>query len=363
MRDDRGKYVAGRAEARYVGRDRFVGIRHDGWLLEGGVPATVSSLVVDEFGEPAAGVPVTTIIEYRKTTASRVKGAGNAYLTRYEHSWVEVARCEEPSGDEPVTCSFTPEKPGYYKLSSSIVDGRGRPHRSEIWRWGIGEGRVMWEAPPGHQLDVEPEKSGYRVGETARFLIRNPFPGAEAMFTVERIGVQKSWTKVLEGATEVVEVEVGPDHVPGFYFSVIVTSPRVEQPPGAAGDVDLGKPAFRMGYVRVPVRDPYKEIDGLGVDRGAGLPAASDGDRGSGGPPPSLGTKTLCPRWSSRWRFWTRRSSTCSRMATLLRSIRGVLHARAARRPQLQPPDPPDRHPEVRKEGRESAGGGGAGAA
>jgi uncharacterized protein YfaS (alpha-2-macroglobulin family) len=35
----------------------------------------------------------------------------------------------------------------------------------------------------------------------------------------------------------------------------------VEQPPGAAGDVDLGKPAFRMGYVRVPVRDPYKEIE------------------------------------------------------------------------------------------------------
>jgi len=261
VRDDRGKYVAGRSEARYVGRDRFVGIRHDGWLLEGGTPATVRSLVVDDLDDIATGVPVTTVIEYRETTASRVKGAGNAYLTRYDHTWVEVARCELVSRDEAVECTFTPEKPGYYKLSSSISDTVGRSHRSEIHRWGTGRGHVLWETPPGHQLAMEPEKAEYRVGETARFLIRNPFPRAEALFTVERIGVRRSWCKVLEDATEVVELEIGPDHVPGFYFSALVTSPRVEQPPGTEGDVDLGKPAFRMGYVRVPVRDPYKEIE------------------------------------------------------------------------------------------------------
>jgi uncharacterized protein YfaS (alpha-2-macroglobulin family) len=261
VRDDRGKYVAGRSDAQYVGRDRFVGIRHDGWLLEGGTPATVQSLVVDDLGALATGVTMTTIIEYRETTASRVKGAGNAYLTRYDHTWTEVARCELASRDEAVGCTFTPEKPGYYRLSSGIADTLGRSHRSEIHRWGTGRGQVLWETTPGHQLAMEPEKAEYRVGETARFLIRNPFPGAEALFTVERIGVRKSWRKVLENATEVIEFEVAPDHVPGFYFSAVVTSPRVEQPPESEGDVDLGKPAFRMGYVRVPVRDPYKEIE------------------------------------------------------------------------------------------------------
>jgi len=261
VRDDRGKYVAGRADARYVGRDRFVGIRHDGWLLEGGKAATVDSLVVDDLGRQAPGVPVTTVVEYRETTASRVKGAGNAYLTRYEHKWVEVARCEVTSGEDAVHCTFTPTAPGLYRLSSSILDTLGRSHRSEIQRWGTGVGHALWETPPGHQLAMEPEKAEYRVGDTARFLIRNPFPGAEALFTVERIGVQESWRKVLEGATEVVELQVTPDHVPGFYFSAVVTSPRVEQPPDAEEDVDLGKPAFRMGYVRVPVRDPYKEIE------------------------------------------------------------------------------------------------------
>ena len=36
-------------------------------------------------------------------------------------------------------------------------------------------------------------------------------------------------------------------------------SPRVDKPLGE-DDVDLGKPVFRMGYVRLSVRDPHKEI-------------------------------------------------------------------------------------------------------
>ena len=38
-----------------------------------------------------------------------------------------------------------------------------------------------------------------------------------------------------------------------------MTSPRVEKPRGPQGE-DLGKPTSRMGYVKVPVKDPYKEL-------------------------------------------------------------------------------------------------------
>ena len=159
-----------------------------------------------------------------------------------------------------MSCAVTPEQAGLYRFTAEITDTLGRKHASSLQRWSIGKGRFLWEEPPGHHLPVEPEKEEYRVGDTARFLIRNPFPGGQALFTIERIGVQRSWTQVLENSSELIEFEVTPDHLPGFYFSVTVTSPRVEAPLGD-GQVDLGKPAFRMGYVRVPVRDPYKEIE------------------------------------------------------------------------------------------------------
>src|SRR5690606_16981743 len=44
-------------------------------------------------------------------------------------------------------------------------------------------------------------------------------------------------------------------------LSVLVMSPRVDAPPPEVGEVDLGKPAFKLGYVSVPVRDPYKTLD------------------------------------------------------------------------------------------------------
>jgi uncharacterized protein YfaS (alpha-2-macroglobulin family) len=260
VRDDRGKYVSGSATATYSGRDRYVGIRQTDWVLEGGEPSEVLAVVVDEAGNVAPGSAVTVRIEYRDTKASRVKGAGNAYLTQYVHNWVEVQSCQDTSGEDPLVCGFTPEKSGLYRLTASVTDTLGRSHSSTLKRWGVGKGRILWETPPGHHLPVEPEKSEYRVGNTARFLIRNPFPGGRALFTIERIGVQRSWTQVLENSSELIEFEVTADHLPGFYLSAVVTSPRVEAPLGD-DQVDLGKPAFRMGYVRIPVRDPYKEIE------------------------------------------------------------------------------------------------------
>ena len=59
-----------------------------------------------------------------------------------------------------------------------------------------------------------------------------------------------------------IEFTVQQDDSPGFFLSVVVMSPRVEQPPLQTGQVDLGKPSFRMGYVKTSVTDPGKEIVG-----------------------------------------------------------------------------------------------------
>ncbi|MDX1389678.1 MAG: MG2 domain-containing protein, partial [Acidobacteriota bacterium] len=220
VRDDRGKYVAGRQTARYAGRDRFVGLRQDDWVLRAGEPAGVHGIVTDDGGSVVSGVPMRFTILYRETKASRVKGAGNAYLTEYIHEWKEVASCDEDSSEEKITCSFVPEHAGLYRIAVEIEDTAGRSTRSETERWAAGRGVVLWEEPPGHHLEIFPESETLRVGETARYLIKNPFPGAKALVTVER----------LEDSTAILDRELESDFVPGFYLSVVVMSPRVERP-------------------------------------------------------------------------------------------------------------------------------------
>ena len=93
-------------------------------------------------------------------------------------------------------------------MTAEIDDTQGRALESQIMRWSTGPGMVVWEAPPGHSLEVMPEKETLRVGETARYLVKNPFPGARALVTIERYGVLKSWTETLDESTSIIEFPV-----------------------------------------------------------------------------------------------------------------------------------------------------------
>ena len=103
-----------------------------------------------------------------------------------------------------------------------------------------------------------PEKTEYNVGDKARYLVKNPYPGAKALVTIERYGVIKSFAQTLDGSAPIIEFKIEPDYIPGFYLSVVVFSPRVDKP--LENQVDLGKPAFKIGYSKITVKDPYKEV-------------------------------------------------------------------------------------------------------
>ncbi len=258
--DARGKRVGQAATAAYAGRDRLVGLRPVSWLLRQGEPARFETLVVDGRGQPVSGVAVEVRVERQETRAARVKGAGEAYLAQYSHEWVAVAGCRLHSEGQPVDCRFVPGEPGIHRVTASIVDSRGRPHRSELQQWVAGTGAVLWAEAPDKALELIAEKARYQVGETARYLVQNPFPEAMALITVERYGVLRHRVQALETGTPVVSLKVERDFLPGCFVSVVVMSPRVAEA-GTAGGVDLGRPDYRMGYARMEVWDPDRELE------------------------------------------------------------------------------------------------------
>ena len=270
VRDERGKYVASRSYAQFRARDRFVGLRSEAWTFEEGKPATIQSLVVDKNGKIVQGVPVAFSITGEVTRAARVKGAGDAYLTSYQSQWENDGSCTASSGKGPQPCTFTPSHPGLYSITATVKDTKGRSHTTEMCRWVTGKGRVLWEEPADMSLSVVPEKPTYKVGDHARYLVKNPFPGAKALVTIERFGVIKHWVQTLNGNTPVIDFKIEPDFVPGYYLSVLVVSPRVAPAPGAStpgvstlndDGIDLGRPTYRIGYLKVPVTDPVKTLD------------------------------------------------------------------------------------------------------
>ena len=259
IRDDRGKFVAGNARATYAGSDHFVGLKRTRWLHREHEKARIAAIAVDRAGTIADNAAVAVIVKRREIHSARVKGPGSAYLTEYAMRWVTVAACQIRIVAAPGMCEFTPRTSGYYEVVATTIDGRGRTHQSALPLWVTGSGFVAWDHSEDATLSIVAEKSSYEIGETARYLVKNPFPGATALVSVERYGVLDHWIETFDTSTPVIEVPIKPDYLPGFYLSVMVVSPRVTRPPDA-GRVDLGKPSYRLGYVENRVRDPFKQL-------------------------------------------------------------------------------------------------------
>ncbi len=259
VRDERGKYIASVATATYHGRDRYVGIRTTRWVFDAGKPAAVDWLVVDGATARVADAAVDLTVERRETKGVRAKGAGNAYLMKYTSEWVPFAECHGVSTLAPNTCAFTPDAPGTYRVTARVKDAKQREHSSATTLWVAGKGQVMWEEPSEGAVQLIPERTNYAPGDRARVLVQNPLPGATALISVERYGVIRAWTQVLKNSTEIIEVPIEPDYVPGFYLSVVLASPRVAAPL-EDGQVDLGKPTLRMGYIELRADEKGKRL-------------------------------------------------------------------------------------------------------
>lgn len=259
VEDDRGRSIAGRGSRPYHGRDRYVGVYFSDWMLQQGKAAALEALVIDAGGEPQAGSPYYIKIERKHTQGARVKGAGNAYITRYTHEWQRVETCKGRSTREAMRCEFVPDAAGEYRVTAMVRDTQDRLHETRQWIYAQGRGAVLWEDRPDYSLELRADRDNWRVGETARYFVKNPYPGARALITVERYGVLYHRVQTLDGSTPVIEIPVQADFVPGAYVSVVLMSPRAQTPPKEG--VDLGKPAFRMGYATLKVDEPYRAID------------------------------------------------------------------------------------------------------
>lgn len=262
--DERGKKISKEQVFDYYGIDRLVGINPTQWVYASNKEAEIEYAVVDVAGYFIAGTEVDVIVEQEENLSSRVKSAGNAYRTVIEQKWNKVASCKEKSTNDILKCKFIPKKAGTYKVTATIKDTKGRIHNSESKIWVSGNDYVLWDDIDNIALSLTPEKKNYKVGDTAKILVKNPYPGAQALITVERYGVLNSIVKKLESSSEIIELPITEDYLPGVYVSVIITSPRVDKPVDGQG-LDLGKPTYKMGYLKLDIADTYKQLK-VGVE-------------------------------------------------------------------------------------------------
>lgn len=211
-------------------------------------------LAVDTGGTPIANQAVSVDLFARETYSYRKRLIGGFYA--YENSTQTRRLPETCSGRTDasgvLSCDVLLSASGRIVARARATDESGRVAVASHEVWVAGRDDWWFEAEDSDRMDVLPERPRYEPGERATLQVRMPFREARALVTVEREGVLDAFVTTLSGAAPVVEVPIRPNYGPNVYVSVLALRGRAADPAPTAL-VDLGRPAFRLGYARLEV--------------------------------------------------------------------------------------------------------------
>jgi alpha-2-macroglobulin len=203
----------------------LVGLRAARTVSESKRPLALALHALSSDGKPAEGALLDATFERRVYETGEV---GGKLTTKQRH--VRVGACHKKSKLEPVHCSFTPTEPGLHVARVRSKDAAGRVSRAAVPIYVYGQGAASWgDEPDARVLALQPERSRYQLGETARVLVPSPFADAQALVTVEREGVL-SVEQVRVGRAGTIEVKVDERFVPNAFVSVLLLRPLAAEP-------------------------------------------------------------------------------------------------------------------------------------
>lgn len=226
-----------------------VGIKPQSWLVRQGGELAFAVATLSVQGKPAAGVPVEVALLRRQTMSHRKRLVGGFYA--YENTSRIMRQGEACRGrtgaDGLLHCQVQAPRSGELVL---VARAAGAGAHAEVWVRG---GDESWFGGEDHdRMDVLAERNHYEPGEKARLQVRMPFRHALALVTVEREGILRYRVEHLAGRDPVVDAPILGADAPNVFVSVLAVRGRVAgiQP---TATVDLGRPAFKLGYAALDV--------------------------------------------------------------------------------------------------------------
>ena len=235
----------------------YIGLRPGTSFAEKGKDLALDVIAVDPAGAFVSGRKLAVRLLRREWRSVRQAGVGGRFRWHTEREDIEVSAKAVESGAGPAVVGFRPEKSGLYLFVASGKDGRGNLVTSSTYVYVTGDDYVSWERRDDDSVELVADAAEYKPGETAKILVKSPYERAKALVTVEREFVIESRVLEIEGSSSRIEVPIRPEHIPNVFVSVLLVQGRTGEA-RADENADVGKPSFKMGYVKLAV-DPFEK--------------------------------------------------------------------------------------------------------
>jgi len=233
----------------------YVGARPKETFLTAGDKLEAELVAVTPKGKRLAGKKIDGTLFRRTWHSVRKQGMNGAHYFVTLPKDTEVGSCRVVSAARPRPCTIPVAKSGYYFLRLSATDPRANPISASFGLYVAGPDYVPWRRDNDDRVELVTDRKQYKVGQTARILIKSPFSGAHGLFTVERSGILTRRPFRLKGTSTYMQVPITAELQPDAYVSVVLVRGRVQglRPAKGAEDEDPGKPTFKVGYAKLSI--------------------------------------------------------------------------------------------------------------
>jgi uncharacterized protein YfaS (alpha-2-macroglobulin family) len=240
----------------------YVGVRSDDYSVASGQSATVKVITLKPDGSAAPNTNVDVKLYSRKWNVIQEKGVDGEYYynSEPEDTFIRSTSVRTDAEGKGVA-SVKLDDSGEYRVVVSARDSSGRESKSgwSLYAWGTEY--VNWPRSNNDRVDVIADKPQYKVGDTAKLLVKTPYQGkgVKALVTVERESVMTKKVIDVTSSALPIEVPITEDLVPVAYVSVVIIKPRQGETFNEHG-LDTGAPSFKVGYVKLPINTESKKM-------------------------------------------------------------------------------------------------------
>lgn len=250
-----GNEISSEKSAKFLNSTYVLGAKFKQWSYKVGSKLSPQVVVFDKDEKIKEGVSLEFELFKENWKTTRRLGGGNYFYFDSQREEVSVGKCKFKSNKKLETCSLEAKENGAYISYIRGLDSNGNSiHvKNRTWVYG-GAGYTNWSRYNHERIDLLPEKYSYKLGEKAKIMIRSPFKNVKALITVERYGIIKKEIIEIKGNTHIYELPIDDSsYAPGIYLSAVLLKGRHEAK--VEGNLDLGKPSFKIGYVKLSVSD------------------------------------------------------------------------------------------------------------
>lgn len=233
-----------------------VGLRTDTRLISAGQSIVLDALTTDIDGKTVTGRPI-------RVESARIETSWRGGRTIEKQA--DVQTCSLTSAAEPGRCNLPTRGGGLHRITAETSDEHGRKSHTQIEVWVLGQDPPQNPNLRRGKVEVVPDKTEYRGGDTAELFVVAPFAPAEGVLSLRRDGVVDIRRFKLTQRSETVRVKLDPSWLPNVTARIDLVGAMPRENERGEPDASLPKrPAFASGEVDLSL-PPAERTLSIGV--------------------------------------------------------------------------------------------------